>query len=108
MFYFFIYTTILILLNSLKSIKNFSKIQRIYNNLKFYKFKSHGNLMIANEGTKDEFVVINDWNFRLPENQNIHFDIWALVDLHRLYWLLKFNDYFTKDKTYSGSHILFF
>jgi hypothetical protein len=108
MFYFLIYTCILILLNSLWSLKNFSKIQKVYNNLKFYRFKTHGSLIIANEGSKDEFVVVNDWNFRLPNDQNLHFDIWTLVDFHRLYWLIKFHNQFNKDKTDTGSHILFF
>jgi hypothetical protein len=47
-------------------------------------------MKIANERSKDEFVIVSDSYFRINEDFVINFDIWALFDLHKLYWYLKF------------------
>lgn len=96
----------LIVFVSFRSFRNYSKMSKIFNNLKFYKFEKKGSLLIANERTKDEFVIISDWNFRVND-RNMCFDIWALTDLHELYWLTKFHNYFKKSNMISSSTILF-
>lgn len=109
MFYFLLYFFVLVLLNSIRSSKNFKMISKVYNNLRFYKFNTFKNILIANDGTKDEFIIVSDWNYRLPNNYNLHFDIWTLVDLHQMYWLFKFRNYFKKKNSYiGGTHTLFF
>jgi hypothetical protein len=96
----------LIIFVSVRSLRNYYKMSEIYKNLRFYKFYKKANLLIANENTKDEFIVISDWHFRLND-QNMCFDVWALADLHKLYWLYKFHNYFKKANKFSYSHILF-
>jgi hypothetical protein len=96
----------LIIFVSIRSFRNFSKMSVVYNNLKFYRFEKIGDLYIANERTKDEFVVISDWNFRISD-EILCFDVWALADLHQLYWLFKFHNYFKTKKPVKYSQILF-
>ena len=109
MFYFLIYFFVLVILNSIRSARNYRTINKVYENLRFYKFKSFKNIMIANDGTKDEFVIVSEWNYRLPNNFTLYFDIWTLVDLHNLYWLFKFRNFFKEKNKFSGGHhILFF
>jgi hypothetical protein len=47
-------------------------------------------MVIANERTKDEFIIVSDSYFRINEDFVINFDIWTIVDLHKLYWYLRF------------------
>lgn len=79
-------------INSLISAKNYMNFYSVYKNLDYYRFQQIGNLRIANNNSKDEFVVISDWNFRFNPDTNLQFDVWALVDLHKLFWLIKFNN----------------
>ena len=105
---FFLFFFALVVLNSIRSLNNYMKISTVFNDLKFYKFKSFRDLLIANDGTKDEFVVVSDWHYRLPNNFILHLDIWTLVDFHQLYWLFKFRNYFKdKNSNKGGVHILF-
>ena len=97
----------LIIFVSLRTFRNYFKMLRIYENLKFYKFEKKGSLLIANDNTKDEFVVISDWHFRLND-ENMCFDVWVLADLHKLYWLCKFHNYFKNSNKVSYSNTLFF
>ena len=97
----------LIFFVSLRSLRNYSKMSKIYNNLKFYKFEKKGQILIANERTKDEFVVVSDWHFRISD-KIMCFDVWMLADLHELYWLYKFHKHFKKPTQLISSQILFF
>jgi len=97
---FLIYFTFIIILNSLRSSRNYFKFESVYKNLKFYKFKKHGSIYIANERSKDELIIISYWNYMISEKIKLNFDIWTLVDLHKLYWLVKFNNYFRKKNHY--------
>lgn len=80
----------LIIVFSLWSGRNFSSINKIFQNLKFFKFHTINNIKIANERSKDEFVIVSDSYFRINENFVINFDVWTIIDLHKLYWYLKF------------------
>jgi hypothetical protein len=93
---FLIYTSILIVLNSLRSLKDFNKIKMVYDNLNFYNFNKDGDILIANKGLKNQIICLNNWHFILPESFIIMFDFWTLVDFHLLYWILKFNLFFKK------------
>ena len=103
MFDFIIFTSSLILVHSLMSLKDFSKYSYIFYKMKFMQFVNRGNLFIANEGSKDEFVIISDWNFRTYEF-NLQFDIWTLIDFHKLFWILKFNRRLKNIKIYANNH----
>ena len=96
----------LVIFVSIRSFRNYSKMSKIFNSLKFYKFEKKGSLLIANERTKDEFIVISEWNFRVND-RNMCFDVWVLSDLHEFYWLCKFRNYFKKSHQVASSHILF-
>jgi len=51
-------------------------------------------MLIANERANNEFIIFSDWHYKLSEGNFLNFDVWALVDLHELYWLIKINRYF--------------
>jgi len=91
---FLIFFSVLIIFNSLRSARNYSKFSNIYKNLKFYNFHKHGNMLIANERANNEFIIFSDWHYKLSEGNFLNFDVWCLVDLHELYWLIKINRYF--------------
>ena len=81
----------LVIITSIWSARNFIDIERVYNKLEFFKFEKSKNLWIANENSKEEFVVVNRNYYRFNNDTVINFDIWTLVDLHKLFWYIKFN-----------------
>jgi hypothetical protein len=91
---FLLFFTFLIICNSLRSARNYHKFSTVYKNLRFYKFHKHGNMLITNERSKDEFIIFSDWYYKISEGNIINFDVWCLVDLHKLYWVMKFHNYF--------------
>ena len=101
---FLLFFVFLIICNSLRSARNYHKFSTVYKNLRFYKFYKHGNMIIANERCKDEFIIFSDvcypyhqrllQKYKISEMDIINFDVWCLVDLHRLYWVMKFHNYF--------------
>jgi len=91
---FLLFFSALIILNSFRSARNFIKFYNIYKNLKFYNFNKHGNILIANERANNEFIIFSDWHYKVSESNFLQFDVWCLVDLHELYWLIKINRYF--------------
>ncbi len=88
---FLIFFVGLIITNSLISAKNYRNFSTQYDRLQFFMFDKKFSFLIANENSKNEFIIFSDYNFKTDINSYIQFDIWALVDLHKLYWLLKFN-----------------
>lgn len=104
---FIIYSIVLVILNSLRSAKNYHFFKKIFDNLKFYKFKKEGDLIIANERAKDEFISFPGYKFKLSEGKYLQFDVWMIVDLHELYWFLKFTNFFKKKPFNNGSYIFF-
>jgi hypothetical protein len=91
MLYFIIYLITIIIINSLVSLRNYQIFHNVFKNLNYFRFHEIGNLKIANMNSKNEFIIISDWNFRINSNTSLQFDIWALVDFHKLFWLIKFN-----------------
>jgi hypothetical protein len=100
---FLLFFVFLIICNSLRSARNYNKFSKVYKNLRFYKFHKHGNMLLANERSKDEFIIFTDWypyrerllqKYKISEMDIINFDVWCLVDLHKLYWVIKFHNYF--------------
>ena len=91
---FLLFFTFLIICNSLRSARNYHKFSTVYKNLRFYKFHKHRNMLITNERSKDEFIIFSDWHYKISEGNIINFDVWCLVDLHKLYWVMKFHNYF--------------
>jgi len=87
---FVLFLSALIILFSLWSARNFLSINEIFQNLRFFKFHTINNMKIANDRTKDEFVIVSDSYFRINEDFVINFDIWTIIDLHKLYWYLRF------------------
>ena len=104
---FIIYTTVLVLLNSLRSARSYQNFKKIFDNLKFYKFRKEGEMIIANERAKDEFIVFPGPKFKLSQDKFLHFDIWMLADFHELYWFLKFRNYFKNKGIANGPYIFF-
>ena len=91
---FLLFFGLLIIFNSLRSAQNYSKFSNIYKNLRFYNFNKQGSMLIANERANNEFIIFSDWHYKLSEGNFLNFDVWCLVDLHELYWLIKINRYF--------------
>lgn len=87
---FVLFFSALVILFSLWSARNFLSVNKIFQNLRFFKFDTINNMVIANERTKDEFIIVSDSYFRINEDFVINFDIWTIVDLHKLYWYLRF------------------
>lgn len=90
-FSFVIFMIGMIFLSTVRSMRNFSSIKSVYDKTNRYTFRKFNNIWIANENTKDEFVVVNGNYYRFQDNTVINFDIWALVDLHKLFWYMMFN-----------------
>lgn len=80
----------LIILSTIRSLRNFNDIKNVYDKTNCSSFRRFNNIWIANENTKDEFVVVNGNYYRFRNNTVINFDIWALVDLHKLFWYMMF------------------
>jgi hypothetical protein len=59
--------------------------------MKFMNFVKRSGILIANENTNEEFVIISDWNFCISPKRYLQFDIWTLIDLHKLYWIFSQN-----------------
>jgi len=91
---FLVFFLVLIIFNSLRSARNYTKFSKIYKDLRFYNFNKQGSMLIANERANNEFIIFSDWHYKLSEGNFLNFDVWALVDLHELYWLIKINRYF--------------
>ena len=47
-------------------------------------------MQIANDGAKNEFIVFSDFNYKINYETYLQFDIWTLLDFHKLYWIFKF------------------
>ena len=92
MLHFFIFSSIIVLINSIYSLRNYSKFNNAYRKLGSWNFSKFGKLHIANNDTNEEFVIISDWNYRISSTHNLQFDIWALFDIHQMFWLIKFNN----------------
>ena len=105
---FLLFFTGLVLMNSLRSMKNYSMFNKVYNSLRHLRFTEENGMIISNERAKDEFIIFSDWQFKVYNDYILKFDIWTLVDLHEFYWLLKFHYYFKGKKSHHGKHILFF
>jgi hypothetical protein len=88
---FIIYLLCSILFFTLYSFRDYSKYYKVYQNLIRMQFNKNLNLLIANENTNQEFVIISDWNYVISPKCYVQFDIWSLVNLHQLYWLVKFH-----------------
>jgi len=91
---FLVFFLVLIIFNSFRSARNYTKFSKIYKDLRFYNFNKQGSMLIANERANNEFIIFSDWHYKLSEGNFLNFDVWALVDLHELYWLIKINRYF--------------
>jgi rRNA maturation protein Rpf1 len=91
---FLVFFLVLIIFNSLRSARNYTKFSKIYKDLRFYNFNKQGSMLIANERANNEFIIFSDWHYKLSEGHFLNFDVWVLVDLHELYWLIKINRYF--------------
>jgi hypothetical protein len=92
---FLVFFLVLIIFNSLRSARNYTKFSKIYyKDLRFYNFNKQGSMLIANERANNEFIIFSDWHYKLSEGNFLNFDVWVLVDLHELYWLIKINRYF--------------
>lgn len=73
--------------------RSYGKFLNTYKCLKFYKFHKFGNFLIANDGAKDEFVMVSNWHFYFQKTR-LCFGVFTLCDLHEMYWLFKFNRFF--------------
>ena len=91
---FLLFFLTLIIFNSLRSARNYIKFSKIYKDLRFYMFNKQGSMLIANERANNDFIIFSDWHYKLSEGSFLNFDLWCLVDLHKLYWLIKINRYF--------------
>lgn len=85
---FFICLIIGVTINSLREWKDFYKS---YIKFRFMKFEKQNNMLIANQNTNEEFIIFDDWHFMVKPNKYLRFDVWALVDFHKLFWLYRFN-----------------
>jgi hypothetical protein len=88
---FIIFSTGLLLAQTLYSLKDYKKYEYVYEKMLSMKFERFNSIFIANNNTKEEFVVISEWNFKITPNDYLQFDIWTLIDFHKLYWILKFH-----------------
>jgi hypothetical protein len=88
---FLTFTACLIFGFTVYSLRDYSKYALTFYKMKFMKFNHKLGILIANENTNEEFVIVSNFNFVLSPNFFLQFDIWALADLHRLYWLIKFH-----------------
>ena len=88
----FILVVCLIISTTFYSINDYNLYKKSYSKLKSMNFNKRGSILISNEDTNEEFIIISDWNFKVAPNQFLQFDIWALVDLHKLYWVIKFHN----------------
>lgn len=88
---FIIFLNGLLIGQFLYSLKDYNGYDSVYKMMNFMKFEKYNNLLIANLNTKDEFVIISDWNFKISPKYLLQFDIWTLIDFHKLYWIIKFH-----------------
>jgi len=93
---FLIFCTCIVLGNSIYSLREYSKFLTPYKKLDYMNFHKQKSLLISNENSKDEFVIISEWNYRISSDMFLQFDIWTLLDLHKFYWILKFNSKMNK------------
>jgi hypothetical protein len=89
---FFIFFICLIISFSFYSLNEYELYLKSYKKLKYMNFVRFNSILISNENTNEEFVIISEWNFCVSPKNYLQFDIWALVDLHRLYWIIKFHN----------------
>ena len=87
-----ILSVFMVFVATILSLKKYSKYAKSFHNMSFMNFEKKSNLLIANENAKNEFIVISDWNFCIGHGEYLQFDIWALIDLHKLYWVIKFHN----------------
>jgi hypothetical protein len=86
---FYLFFLGLVVGNSLYSLKDYSVYKTFYSKLKFFRFSKISNLWVANDNTNEECVVIDKWNYKVRPGYYLYFDIWILVDFHKLYWHYK-------------------
>jgi hypothetical protein len=87
---FYIFFVCLILGSSIYSLKDWKIYHYAYTNFKFYRFENLFKMKIANDGAKNEFIVFSDFNYKINYETYLQFDIWTLLDFHKLYWIFKF------------------
>lgn len=89
-FIIFVFGTIFLF--SAYSCKEYNTYNSVYKILDYFKFNQKSNFAISNEGTDNEFIIYSEWNFQISKNLSLQFDIWCLIDLHKLFWVLKFHN----------------
>jgi len=87
---FFIFFGFLIIGSSIYSLRDWKIYEYAYRNIRFYRFENLFQMKIANNGTKNEFIVFSDFRYKIDSQTFLQFDIWTLMDLHKLYWIFKF------------------
>lgn len=81
---------------SIYSLKDFKYFSEAYNKVMGMRFEKKCGILIANENTNEEFLVISEWNYKINPSINLQFDIWTLIDLHKLFWIFKFRNKLNK------------
>jgi hypothetical protein len=92
MFNFILFSICLIVGFSAYSLNDYKKFSESYYKLTFMYFEKKLGFLIANENSKDEFLIFSEWNYSIAPKMFLQFDIWSVVDLHRLYWIIKFHN----------------
>ena len=88
---FYIFFICLVIVNTINSLREWKDYYKSYMKFRFMLFEKEHNMLIANKNTNEEFIIFDYWNFMVKPNKYLRFDIWALVDFHKLFWLYKFN-----------------
>lgn len=88
----FILIICLMISTTFYSMNDYHVFKKSYSKLNFMFFTKRGRILIANENSNEEFVILSSWNFNVAPNYFLQFDIWTLVDLHKLYWIIKFHN----------------
>ena len=81
----------LILGSTIYSFRDYHKYALTFYKMKFMIFHYNLGMLIANENTNEEFIIFSDWNFSISPKTFLQFDVWTLIDLHKLYWIVKFH-----------------
>ena len=89
---FYIFFVFLIMGSSIYSLKDWRLYKYAHSNIRFYRFENLFKMKIANDGAKNEFIVFSDFRFKISHDTYLQFDIWTLLDLHKLYWIFKFRN----------------
>ena len=87
---FFIFFVCLIIGSSIYSLRDWRIYEYAHRHVGFYRFENLFQMKIANDGAKNEFIVFSDFRYKIDSQTYLQFDIWTLMDLHKLYWIFKF------------------